>query len=260
MQGGATGSGMSFALGVQGKCLRLDLHGYSCRGWTTENQQELHTVTQRRDKPYLWPSLIKKLLAGEAHCEWAAWFCAHHTQYDRRPSDFDFAQWNAEHAELVRTRASALRASGFTVSVEGQNQFRLPGHSGAVLRGTPDIVAIKESDALVIDCKTGRPRDSDYFQVLIYMLALPHARPQWQGKRLAGEVQYRDRSVTISPEELTPDMQTRIWQLLKRVSGVAALPRVPSYAECSYCDLTATDCSERVEQPPISQQDEFLPF
>ena len=79
-----------------------------------------------RDEPYVWVTWITKLLAGENHCEWAAWFRAHHT-YAKAPSDFDLAAWSAEHGAMVRERAAALRAEGLAVTVEGQNAFRLRG-------------------------------------------------------------------------------------------------------------------------------------
>src|SRR2546426_12613973 len=60
-------------------------------------------VAQPREGPYIWVTWLSKLLAGEAHCEWALWFKAHH-KYDKRLDEsFDLASWAARHAELVRT-------------------------------------------------------------------------------------------------------------------------------------------------------------
>jgi hypothetical protein len=76
-----------------------------------------------RDAPYIWVTWITRLMAGEAHCEWAAWFRAHHT-YGKLPSAFDVTKWTAEHTALVRERAVALRADGYSVFVEEQNAFK----------------------------------------------------------------------------------------------------------------------------------------
>ncbi len=217
-------------------------------------------MTERRDSPYVWVTWVTKLLADDAHCEWAAWFRSHHARYDKRPSDFDHAAWNAAHAELVRTRAEALRQAGYTVSLGEQNRFTLRGNSGAMLGGKPDILAVRGAEALVVDCKTGQQRDSDYFQVLIYMLALPYVNTQCRGKAIAGEVQYTDRTVAIAQHGLTAEMKKPVWSLLERVAGEAPLLRVPSSVECSFCDITSADCPERVDAAPSDDQVEAAPF
>jgi len=35
-----------------------------------------------RRSPYIWVTWLTKLMAGEAQCEWASWFKAHH-KYDK---------------------------------------------------------------------------------------------------------------------------------------------------------------------------------
>ena len=44
---------------------------------------------------------------------------------------------------------------GYTVYVENQNSFRLRGRQ-ATLGGKPDLIAVKNADAVIIDAKTGR--------------------------------------------------------------------------------------------------------
>lgn len=217
-------------------------------------------MPERRESPYVWVTWVARLLAGEAHCEWAAWFRAHHMHYEKRPNNFDLASWNAAHSEMIRERAEALRQAGFVVTLDEQNKFTLKGDTGAALGGKPDILATKDAEALVIDCKTGRQRHSDYFQVLVYMLALPFVNARCRGKSLAGEIQYSDRSVSIQAAELNTETKERIWRILKRVTAEAPPPRVPSFAECSFCDITATDCPERVDHPPVDEQEKPAPF
>ena len=135
-------------------------------------------------------------MAGEAHCDWAAWFRAHHT-YDRLPSDFDLATWTAEHTTLVRERCNELKTQGFKVLIESQNAFKLRGSKGVVLAGKPDLVAVRDDETLVVDCKTGSPKNSDHFQVLIYMVVLPLTHPACRGRTLEGELQYRNAAVRI---------------------------------------------------------------
>lgn len=201
-----------------------------------------------REGPYVWVTWITKLMAGEIHCEWAAWFRAHH-KYTKLPSDFDLAQWTAQHTEMVRRRAETLRSEGSEVRLESQNAFRLTGRDGTVLAGKPDLVALRDGGATVIDCKTGSPKTSDHIQVLIYMIVLPHTHPDCRGRTLQGELQYTDASVAVAPDGLTPEFRALFRETMHRVGARAPLPRAPSYAECRFCDIGSADCPERIETP-----------
>jgi len=203
-----------------------------------------------RDAPYIWATWITRLMAGEVHCEWAAWFKAHH-MYDKLPSAFDVTKWTAEHTALVRERAAALRADGYSVFVEGQNAFKLRGQHGITLAGKPDILALRHHAVHVIECKTGLPRQSDQIQVLIYLLVLPHVRPTWKQRTWHGSVQYRDNVVEIPGSAVDPQFRAFFRRLITQVGGTDPLPWVPSYAECRFCDISQRDCSRRIDAPPL---------
>jgi hypothetical protein len=208
-------------------------------------------MTTRRDNSYIWVTWITGLLSADKHCEWSAWFRAHHQGYAKVPSDFDLATWKAAHGEMVRVRADELRAGGWTVYVEDQNKFSLAGKA-ATLGGVADIVAIRGGEGLVVDCKSGKQRDSDAFQVLTYMLVLPHTHKACKDVAIAGEVQYRETSLRIEPDQLTDEMRWLIRGVIECVGGPEPPAKVPSLPECRFCDLTAADCPERVEQPPAA--------
>ncbi len=205
-----------------------------------------------RDQPYVWVTWIARLMAGDAHCDWAAWFRAHH-QYDRLPGDFDLASWTAQHGEMVRQSAASLRSQGYEVSIESQNAFKLTGGMGTILAGKPDILAASGDRVRVIDCKTGSPKTADHFQVLIYMLALPHCHRACKGKTIEGRLEYRAGPVEIPASKVTPEIRRLFRDAMHRVGGAAELPRVPSYDECRYCDISAADCPERIEAPPAEE-------
>ena len=202
-----------------------------------------------RDEPYVWVTWITKLMAGEAHCDWAAWFRAHHT-YDRLPGDFDLATWTAQHTTLLRDRVIELKREGFKVLIEAQNAFKLRGSRGVVLAGKPDLVAVRGDEALVVDCKTGSPKSSDHFQVLIYMIVLPLTHPACKGKTLEGELQYRNDTVRIPSSKVTDELRQLFRDTMNRLGGAAALDRVPSYDECRFCDIGVRDCADRIETRP----------
>ena len=204
-------------------------------------------MTVPRDGSYIWVTWITGLMAADRHCEWSAWFRAHFQGFDKVPTDFDLAAWKAAHGEMVRSRAEELRKQGYGVFVEDQNKFSLKGRA-ATLGGVPDLVAVRDGQGLVVDCKSGKQRDSDWFQVLTYMFVLPLTHKACRGIGLAGEVQYRDSRRRIEPQKLTDELKGLISATIERVGGEAPLPKVPSLGECRFCDLTVADCPERVEE------------
>ncbi len=203
-----------------------------------------------RAEPYVWTTWVTRLMAGEATCEWAAWFRAHHT-YDRLPSDFNLAKWTMEHTALLREHVVALRADGYDVFAEEQNAFKMRGQRGVTLSGKPDIVALRDNTLLVIDCKTGQPRHSDHIQVLVYMLILPYVRTLWKGRDFCGRVQYKDNAVEIPGAAVDDAFRTLFRHTMTQVGGDHALTRVPSYTECRYCDISRGDCPQRIDEPPL---------
>ncbi len=202
-----------------------------------------------RDEPYVWVTWITKLMSGEAQCRWAAWFRAHHT-FEKQPSDFDSAAWTARHAELLRATSDGLRAEGWELYLEAQNQFRLKGKEGTTLSGKPDLVALRGDEVKVIDCKTGRPKTADQMQVLVYMLVLPHTHAACKGRVVDGEVRYHDHAVAIPAAKITDDLREQFRRTMHEVGGTGPPPRVPSWDECRYCDITARDCPQRVTEAP----------
>lgn len=207
-------------------------------------------MTIQRDSPYIWVTWLASLLSGDNHCEWAAWFRAHH-HHDKRPSTFDEVKWRAAHNQMLRERVDALRQENYEVFIEAQNRFNLKGRV-ATVGGTPDIVAIRNDEAWVIDCKSGKQKDAHYFQVLIYMLVLPLIHRPCKGRCLGGEIQYPDYSVLIMPEQLTDVLKAQIQTMVERVAGKAPLMKVPSFWECQNCPVASADCPERLDEPTLA--------
>jgi hypothetical protein len=205
-------------------------------------------MATRREFPFVYPTWLSGLLSGEDQCRWAAWFKAHF-QYEKRPcTDGHLAQWKADHNAMVRARADRLIADGHTVFLEKQNKFWLRGKA-ATLMGTPDLVAIRgDNDALVVDCKSGRPYDKHVWQVCVYLLALPLKHAACKDRRLTGEVQYADHSVLIAPDAFTLHMREQITSLILEVAGLTPPARVPSPDECRYCDIPGSECPARMEE------------
>ncbi len=210
-----------------------------------------------RSAPYVHVKWLTRQLAGEDQCLWKVWFKAHN-KYDKLPSGFDLATWTANHDRMVRTRTDTLIAEGFDVYVENQNDFFLKGNNGVTLSGTPDIVAVRDGEPVVIDCKTGSDRISDKIQVMVYMMVLPHTHPACKGLRVSGEVEYTNGSVTIGADDVDDAFQAHFREMIGAVGGEAELRRVPSWSECQWCDITSADCPDRIEERPELQRTDLF--
>jgi hypothetical protein len=67
---------------------------------------------------------------------------------------------------------------------------------------------------------------------------------------MKGEVQYVNHSVSISPDKLDDKFREQLRSEIEAVGGDLELPKVPSYAECRFCDITKEDCPDRIEDEP----------
>ena len=219
----------------------------------------MHARTKPRSEPYVWATWITKLLAGEASCVWSAWFRAHHQFAKTDRADFDLDRWQVDHTAVVRRVAAAFEGEGYSVSTERQNQFTLAGKLGT-LAGRPDVVAVRDGEGVIIDGKTGQPRASDRFQVLLYMWSLPKANPALAGFRFRGRVEYPGgRHCLIEAEEVDAEFGGRVAELMRAVCGPIEPRKAPSFKECQCCPLTREDCPDRVETEAVAAgvTDEF---
>ncbi len=202
---------------------------------TDKKTEQLSISDEPRGRAYVWASWITKLLAGESRCWYAAWYKAMH-KYLKRPdapdrADF-FAEYNKTHDRIVADRVEELKAAGWTVKVEEEGEFKIRG-SGGDLSGKPDIVAMKDNVALIVDAKSGKARDSDHWQVRLYALFLPMSWLKGFGE-IRGEVEYRDH---IEQVKLTPARdREKIGAALRIVTGAVAPVATPG-ADCKFCDI-----------------------
>jgi hypothetical protein len=200
----------------------------------------------KRQSPYIWVTWLSKVMAGEQACLWASWFKTHHQNFQKADSDFNLARWNLEHTRLlVRTRTE-LAARNCDVRVESQNSFQYKHASGAVLAGKPDIVAIEGMDAVVVDCKTGKPKMSDQLQVQIYMYVLPVCFPELSMFAVRGRVVYPSHKIEIGPGAVDAAFGEHLDYFVNLIGTDDPPFKTASKSECRFCDITALDCSSRI--------------
>ena len=65
---------------------------------------------------------------------------------------------------------------------------------------------------------------------------------------LRGRVTYRDHTVRISTDAVDDQFIQNLGALIRRISGDEPARRVPSHQECRFCDISAADCPQRVEE------------
>lgn len=208
----------------------------------------------RKGKPTIWVTWLAKLLGGN-QCVWSAWYKAHFWYDKFEEQAGDLVKWNRDHTRLMAPRKLALEQDGWTVTVEDANAFELEGEA-AIVAGKPDLVAVKGDQVLVVDGKTGRERDSDIWQVLLYLYALPKSRRSLP-KNLEGEVHYANGDVTLTPVELTDERVNQFVTLVKTIAGDTPPPRKPSRDECKRCNIGPRDCPQRVGAPERALVGEF---
>lgn len=209
-----------------------------------------------RNNPFVWPSWISKLVAGEDQCEWKYFFKSHY-QYDKMPSDFSLAKWTIQHNQLLHNRRDELEELGYTVFIEDQNSFKITMQIKTedepidiIISGKADIVATNEINWVVEDAKTGTPKTSDHVQVMLYMMWLPLGLEKYKDVKFEGRIVYKSKHSNISiPAEAAQDESLKqiIWKTIKIVAGEEKNCRkVPSRNECKRCDIGSEFCKERV--------------
>ena len=208
-------------------------------------------MKQKRDKPYVWVTWLTKFITGEQQCEYAAWLKAHY-KLDKAPSNFNSRQWNIDHTQLLHKRRDELESKGCKVKLEDQNSLKVPFPKGAIVAGKADLVGLVLQDGVIIggmvdDCKTGKPKDSDQVQVMLYMMFLPICIEEYAGVKFRGHVVYHDHNVPIEWVEIDSNFQELIGKLVTRIVAKEPCRKAPSYNECRWCDVLKADCPERIE-------------
>ena len=211
-------------------------------------QAELIPLTPkdtRRKRSYCWTTWLTRLLAGENRCVYRAWYKAHFKIAKEEDPERTamFAEHTAKHDLIQDAREAKLKDQGYTVKREEQGEFKLRGATGD-LAGKPDLVGLNATEALIVEVKSGKQRESDAWQVLIYWFALKLDWLKNAGLTIRGEVAYKG-GVTRKVEALTPQAQAKIADLLKVVTGDEEPPTTPGKWDCEYCEIIG--CTARFQ-------------
>lgn len=211
--------------------------------------RELLSPATEKDAPYIWVTWIAPLLDGSKQCQWAGWFQANY-KFEKKTDQTFLEDWSVKHQRLLNRRVMQLEAEGYTVYVEDDNYFTILGQDKVTkIAGKADIVAIKGNQVIVEDCKTGKKRNYDPFQVLLYMLLLPlhGGPPHCRSKRMDGRLIYGEEIIDISHSLLTQEIKEAFRDLMKILISATPARKVPSWRECRYCKIQSGYCNERMD-------------
>jgi len=191
----------------------------------------------------VWVTWLAGVMSGDVDCHWRPWFLTQHELNKTNPPSDSLRRRLKQHDQLVQTVSARLSQQRVVVSTE------VPLHAtisppGVKLSGSVDIAA-DDGDIVLYECKTGRVRLSDQYQLLIYS----YLWQQVYGVRASRlVVVYPDAEKVVEP--LATDFETRLITTLRGLAGPEPLSRVPGL-ECRYCPITRVDCIERLESQEV---------
>ena len=203
----------------------------------------------RENGPYIHPSWLPKLLVGMDMCEFKIWFQAHHDgrTWTKVASDFDLAKYNLRHTDLLRRCAQEYIDRGYFVTLENQNEFRIP-LAGATVSGRIDLVATRDDELVIIDVKAANPSQAHEIQVMLYMMFLQLMDTRANDKRVTGEVYYgEDDTVAIVAGAADQEFKDLVTGLIGRLTDKVPPRKVPSASECRFCPIPSQYCTERIQ-------------
>ena len=127
------------------------------------------------------------------------------------------------------------------MSTSRHRNFHLRGRS-ATLAGKPDLITQRDSQAVIVDVKTGQDSASHVVQVMIYLYAIPRALERYRTLKLRGQATYLDHTVRIPAEAVDDQFIQSLGTLIRRLAADKPPTRVPSRPKCRFCDISAEDC------------------
>ena len=155
--------------------------------------------------------------------------------------------YKLKHQAALTRYARKLRKEGYTVYTEGSNDFWYETSSGAEISAKPDIVAIRGSEVIVPDIKTGKElRASDIAQVKLYMALIPAVSLHGICKIPTGQLVHNDQVFEILPTEITTEFKQQVAELVNAIRAENTPPVTPSIQECRFCRLQQL-CPHKVE-------------
>ena len=206
--------------------------------------------------PTFWTTAIAKSLSGDQPCQLSTWIGGRNKEQRPRTDTASLAIWKTNHTAQLTDTVNRLKAEGWKCSVE--SFFRVTGQH-AVISGKADCIAQQtDKRPLIVDMKSGEPRDSDVVQVAIEMVMIPLA---WGSPSMSfdGKVIYKAHEVPVTPAQAA-ELRPKIVGLLKKLGTMPRPEASPSLSACRFCEATDEACPDRFwpeSNPQVAQTEAF---
>ena len=210
-------------------------------------------MIQKRKRPFIWVTWLSKFLSGENLCKWSVWYRIFHYKEGSK-EDFDNIHAIMKHADFRNQIQQRYIENGFEVLPE--YEVCVSGKIAA-LKGKIDLIAIKDGKCFVIETKTGKIRDSDKIQLLIYIWALTKSDKRFQGANLEGLLIYESCEIEVSALEVNEEFLKIFSKFTFDIVNGEPDRKFPSPRECRWCKVS--NCDERAEFIDNTNTTDYVP-
>lgn len=211
-------------------------------------------MESRKGLPNFWVTSIAKALVGESPCLLQPWLASRFVLPKRQSGDL--ADWKANHTELLQKQVAMFVDQGWKCRTE--SFFRVSGNHGIVSGKADLILQATDRRPRIVDCKSGKPRDSDTMQVLLEMVLIPIA---WNAPkmRFEGEVIYANGNSIVLEADEADKQRGRIFTMIRELATMARPQPMPSADSCRFCEVPDSECGQRwkEENDSVATTSEF---
>lgn len=200
-----------------------------------------------REKNYTWATWVATPASGDRTCHYEGWFKTHMASTIKQNDNVQLRLWTAQHAGAVQDEKNKLQKAGYAVRVERQNKWKLQGAT-TTLAGQVDLIAEKPGECLIIEVKTGRPRNADIMQAGLYMWAHAKRNPKVLNGRFDGRVVYAtypEHTTNIPWSVIDKSFEENIVRTINIFAAPESPEPEPSFQECRFCSLSVNECKAR---------------
>ena len=174
-------------------------------------------MPQPREHPYIWTTWLAKLLAGDAHCQWAGWFRAHYQNWTRPPLGLRQRQVDAgphrtrQQGEGKQRISRLHRLRGKPECFPPPRTVRHPGREARPHRGQGQRRRHNRRQDRQSQPSPHRPS---------YGLPIrsPQSLDQYRGMEFTGHVAYTESSVEIPTSRIDTNFVNNLTALIRRLA------------------------------------------
>ncbi|MFH1283015.1 MAG: Dna2/Cas4 domain-containing protein [bacterium] len=184
-------------------------------------------------KMSMYVTSLSKLLAGEENCLFKIWYKMRNKIQDEISKEL--VLWKMNHTsmlnELIKTLKDGEIKREFWLGLDILN---------GNLRGSIDLLHIKDEMVEIHECKSGQERHSDQLQILIYLFMFKKM-DSYKDKEIKGILHYNERDVHFNLNDIPDDLQI----LIEKQAEILLNDDPPNkYAggSCKWCKI---DCESK---------------